>query len=403
MTRNQIFTTLEFINDNIRMVLGEYYNDKFYVYDVFETNCVGLSNGEIVDERLVIDAIKQIRDTINTKHDILIEDVILSLSSDKLHILGFTSSSPVTGKNSLISQQDINEAYKVACKVRHDESEKIISVVPVEYYLDTGEKMDFAPIRYKSNTFKTLFNVLLLPTDLFNKYMNIVNSCNLRVSNYFLDSECLYSGVFEEGDVNCAILDLNRFTSSMTIFKRGKLLTRYSVDMGSYQVEKTLVSKHNVKARDLNRVVYTLGNALISESSKRSIYKNDEYETYKYLTQYQVDEVISDCYQEIFTKLLEKSNGTFDKNIYDVYLTGKASTISNIDRYFASIGECNSCVTSPNYLCLNSPGFLQTVGLIRLNYKKLIENRAVIENNQLTMETKESKFDKFILDEDELS
>ena len=37
MTRNQIFTTLEFSNDSVRMVLGEYYNDKFYVYDVFET------------------------------------------------------------------------------------------------------------------------------------------------------------------------------------------------------------------------------------------------------------------------------------------------------------------------------------------------------------------------------
>ena len=59
MTRNQIFTTLEFSNDSVRMVLGEYYNDKFYVYDVFETPCEGLSNGEIVDEKLVMDAIKR--------------------------------------------------------------------------------------------------------------------------------------------------------------------------------------------------------------------------------------------------------------------------------------------------------------------------------------------------------
>lgn len=403
MTRNQIFTTLEFVNDSVRMVLGEYYNDKFYVYDVFESGCSGLNNGDIVDEKLVIDTIKQIRDTINIKHDIMIEEVILALPSNKLNILAFTSSSPVTGKNSLISQQDINEAYRVASKVRHDENEKIISVVPIEYYLDTGEKMDFAPIRYKSSTFKTLFNVLLLSNELFDKYMMIVGSCNLRVSNYFLDSECLYSGVFEEGDINCAIIDLNKNNSNMTIFKRGKLLTHYNLNIGSSVIENTLMDKYKVKSNDLNRVVYTIGNALLSESSKRSVYKNEEYEAYKYLTQYQLDEVISETYKSIFTSLLDMSRQSFDRNLYDVYLTGKASTIKNIDSYFTSLADCNSSVVIPSQLCLNNPSFLQTIGLICLNYKKLIENKIVIENNSVAMETKESKFDKFILDEDELN
>ena len=48
MTRNQIFTTLEFLNDNVRMVLGEYYNDKFYVYEIYESPCEGLSEGVII-------------------------------------------------------------------------------------------------------------------------------------------------------------------------------------------------------------------------------------------------------------------------------------------------------------------------------------------------------------------
>ena len=403
MTRNQIFTTLEFSNDSVRMVLGEYYNDKFYVYDVFETPCEGLSNGEIVDEKLVMDAIKQLRDNINSKHDILIEEVVLALPSNKLTISTFSSSSLVTGRNSLISQQDINEAYKVACKVRHDESQTIISVVPIEYYLDTGERMDFAPIRYKSSTFKTFFNVLLLPNDLFENYLSIVTSCNLKVANYFLDSECLYTGVFDEGDINCAILDLNKHNSSITIFKRGKLLNHYNIDRGSSVIESQLMEKHKVKESDLNRVVYTLGNANMNFSSKRSIYKNEEYESYKYLNQYQLDEIISNFYKEIFEELLEKSKDTFDKNIYDVYLVGKASRIKNMDSYFTSISNCNSSVVTPNYLCLNNPGCVQTVGLIRLNYRKLLENKAIVENNPAFVETKESKFDKFILDEDELN
>ena len=403
MTRNQVFTTLEFTNDTIRVVLGEYYNEKFNIYDVFESKCSGLINGEIVEPKLVSDTIKQIRDAINVKHDILIEDIVLALPSDKLTISTFTSSSPVTGRNSLISQQDINEAYRVAKKVRHDESQVIVSVVPIEYYLDTGEKMEFAPIRYKSNTFKTLFNVLLLPTNIFETYINVVSACNLKVKEYFLDSECLYTGVFDEGDINCAILDLNRYTSSITIFKRGKLLSHYCVNKGSALIEKVIMNKYDVKESDLNRVIYTLSGADIENTSKRAVYKSDQYPAYKYLYQNQIDEVVHDFYKELFEELLQMSSNCFDKNMYDVYLSGKASNIRYLDKLFAQVGDCSASITTPGYICLNNPESLQTVGLIRLNYRKLLETKTVIENGAIYAETRESKFDKFILDEDELN
>lgn len=403
MTRNQIFTTLEFVNDTIRAVLGEYYNDKFYVYDVFESKCNGLVNGQIADEKLVSDAIKQIRDAISQKHDILIEEVVLSLPSDKLIISTFTSSSPVTGRNSLISQQDINEAYRVARKVRHDESLAIVSVVPIEYYLDTGEKMEFAPIRYKSNTFKTLFNVLLLPVDIFETYINVVGACNLKVKEYFLDSECLYTGLFDEGDINCAILDLNKFNSSITVFKRGKLLNHYTLNKGSGLIENVIMNKYQVKENDLNRVVYTLANADSQKTNNRAIYKNEDYSDYKYLYQNQVDELVTDFYKGVFEELVQLSGNSFDKNIYDVYLSGKASSIRGLDKLFSSVSGCSASVITPGYICLNSPECLQTVGLIRLNYRKLLENKTVIDNGQMYVEPRESKFDKFILDEDELN
>ncbi|MBR3890641.1 MAG: hypothetical protein IKJ30_01040 [Bacilli bacterium] len=403
MTRNQIFTTLEFVNDTIRVTIGEYYNDKFYVYDVFEESCNGLNNGEIVDDAIVSSTIKQIRDTINLKHDIMIEEVTLSLPSDKVEVLAFTTSSPVTGRNSLICDHDIKEAYNVACKVRHDEDKKIISVVPVEYHLDNGQTMDYAPLRYKSTTFKTLFNVLLLPTSIFERYSSIVTSCNLRVGNYFLDRECLYNGIMEENDVNCAIFNINKFDSSVTLFKRGKFYTSYTYGVGSYSIETELVNKYGVKTSDLDRVTYVLGNAYLNSSNKRPVYKNDSYEAYKYLTQYQIDEIVSEKYTDIISNLLELCKTTFDKNTYDVYMSGKGSCVKNIDKLFTSISECNVTVTSPSYLCLSNPSYIQTVGLIRLNYKKLLESVRIGTEEAVSLDTIETKFDKFILDENELN
>jgi cell division ATPase FtsA len=263
--------------------------------------------------------------------------------------------------------------------------------------------MDFAPLRYKSTTFKTLFNVLLLPTAIVDRYSNIVSDCNLKVSNYFLDKECLYSGVVEEGDINCAIFNLNKFESTVTLFKMGKFLTNYTYNKGSYVVESELVSKYGVKTSDLDRVAYVLGNAYINSSNKRPVYKNDGYESYKYLTQYEIDTLISEKYTDIFNNLLSLSNEVYDKNTYDIHLSGKASGIRNMDKLFTSISECEANVSRPGYLCLNNPSYVQTIGLIKLNYKKLLESQRVSNEEAVSLDVAESKFDKFILDENEFN
>ena len=174
MNRNQIFTTVEFIDDLIRMSIGEYYNEKFYIFDTFKCKCNGLEKSNIINEDEVRQTIMELINTIREKTEIIVEELILCLPSDHLIINDFTSTSPVTGKNYLISQYDINEAYKIACKYRHDDAYTIINIAPIEYQLDDGQKMDFAPIRYKSTTFKTLFNVFMLPTEILQGYISVI-------------------------------------------------------------------------------------------------------------------------------------------------------------------------------------------------------------------------------------
>ena len=54
----------------------------------------------------------------------------------------------------------------------------------------------------------------------------------------------------------------------------------------------------------------------INTSKIYKVYKNDDYPAYKYMNQYQLDEVISTFYKGVFDSLLETSKDTLDKNIY---------------------------------------------------------------------------------------
>ena len=119
MNRNQIFTTIEFIDDLVRMSIGEYYNEKFYIFDTFKCQCNGLESSNIVNSEEVKKTILELVELIKNKTEIIVEEFILCMPSNHLIINDFASTSPVTGKNYLINQYDINEAYKVASKIRH--------------------------------------------------------------------------------------------------------------------------------------------------------------------------------------------------------------------------------------------------------------------------------------------
>ena len=53
MNRYQIFTTIEFVDDLVRMCIGEYYNEKFYIFDTFKCQCSGLEASNIINKEEV--------------------------------------------------------------------------------------------------------------------------------------------------------------------------------------------------------------------------------------------------------------------------------------------------------------------------------------------------------------
>jgi len=405
MNRNQIFTTIEFLNDMIRMTIGEYYNEKFYIFDTFKCKCNGLENSNIVNKEEVKITIKGLLELIKDKTEILVEEVILCLPSNKLTINEFSTTSPVTGKNSLISPYDINEAYKTACKIRHQDDEMVINIAPIEYLLDDGQRMDFAPIRYKSSTFKTVYNVYLLPVEVYDSYISTINECNLKIDKYYLDNDCLYSGVFEEDDISSSILNIKDNSTDLLIYKKGKLLNKVSVELGTSLIEQEIKNQLNIiDERVLKNVLYNIGSCTISNNNYLSVCLNNNN---KYISEHKINEVIDLNMRIILNQLINKAKNLIDLNDLYITIVGKGSRIRGIDVLFKSLCECNASNYISNILGLNDPSYCQTIGLIKLNYKKLSQNKYInLQNNNYNdiMVTREqnSKFDRFILDEDDL-
>lgn len=405
MNRNQIFTTIEFIDDLIRMSIGEYYNEKFYIFDTFKCRCNGLEASNIVDVEEVKRTINELINLIKEKTEIIVEELILCLPSEHLIINDITSTAPVTGKNSLISSYDINEAFKVASKIRHNEDETVINIVPIEYQIDDGQKMDFAPIRYKSTTFKTLFNVFMLPTNVFDSYINAISECNLKIDKYYLDADCLYAGIFDEDDISSSVLNLDKYSCSLMLYKKGKLLNKISIPFGTSTIEDEVIKELQIREeKTLKNMIYNVGACVPSENKYLSVCKNSEN---RYISEQKLNEVIERSTKAILNNLISNARNVIEMRDLDVYITGYGANINGIDKLLNSLCECNATIYVSNVLGLNNSSYCETIGLIKLNYKKISQNKYMnLQNNNyndiMVNKEKNSKFDKFILDEEEL-
>ena len=404
MNRNQIFTTIEFIDDLVRMSIGEYYNEKFYIFDTFKCQCNGLEASNIVNAEEVQKTIIELVELIKKKTEIIVEEFILCMPSNHLIINDFASTSPVTGKNFLISQYDINEAYKIASKIRHQDDEVVINICPLEYQLDDNQKMDIPPIRYKSTTFKTLFKVYMLPLDVYDSYLNVIKDCNFKVSKYYLDVDCLYAGIFDEDDISASILNIDRYSTNLLLYKKGKLQDRISIPFGTLEIEEEIEEKLLINKSDVKNVIYNVGSSLSSLNKHLNVCKNKEG---KYISEQQINEIIELNMKNILKKLFGTVKESLDISDLDIYVTGYGANIKGTDKLINQLYGCNASIYTSSSLGLYNTGYCETIGLIKLNYKKISQNKYInLQNNSyndiIINRESNSKFDRFILDEDEL-
>ena len=405
MNRNQIFTTVEFVDDLIRMTVGEYYNEKFYIFDTFKCQCSGLEASNVINEEEVRKTFLNLISAIKDKTDIDVEEIILCMPSNHLIISDFASTSPVTGTNSLINQYDINESYKTASKFRHQDNEIVINVCPIEYQLDDNQKMDIPPLRYKSSTFKTSFKVYMLPENVYNSYLNVIESCGIKISKYYLDVDCLYSGIFEEDDISSSILNMDRFTTSLLLYKKGKLLDKITIPVGTQIIEKEVEESLQIIGKnEIRNCIYNIGSCLPSANSYLNVCKNREG---KYISEDKLNSIIEKNIKTLISGVFSKVSGRVDISDLDVYVVGYGANVNGVETLIKRMYNCNAMPFISNSLGLYNTGYCQTIGLIKTNYKKISQNKYINLQNKdysgiIVSKETSSKFDRFILNEDEL-
>lgn len=294
----KIYTSIDIGSDTIKIITGEYYNNKINVLAATSIKSKGIRKGLIVDPNLAINAVK---DGIKEINNILNIDIKKTIVNVPNYNSNFTY---VTGKidvNGIIDTTAINKVIKESVYNKIAEDYELVTVIPLDFIIDGKENNPY-PANKECNNLEIKGIMITVPKENIYQTINVIESSGLEVVDITLSGIADYYAVKDKrlDSLVGAIINIGHETTNVSIINNGKIMNTETIKLGGNSIEKDIAYVFGTNIIDARKIKEKFASA-----HKRYINMNETYdltnnlgETVK-LNQLEVTEVVMSRLEEI--------------------------------------------------------------------------------------------------------
>ncbi|MEG1351233.1 MAG: cell division protein FtsA, partial [Bacilli bacterium] len=129
----KIYSSIDIGTDSIKICIMELVNNKLVILGSSSTRTVGVINGKIIDENMVINSLKLAIKDISEKANLKIKKTLLIINNVDLIFKISIGQMDIGGE---ITALDIAKCEEKAIYKDIKENEQLITVIPIEYKID---------------------------------------------------------------------------------------------------------------------------------------------------------------------------------------------------------------------------------------------------------------------------
>ena len=173
---DKTINTLEIGHNGVKLVIGYQIEHKPVVLyaNTFHYE-KSVENGEIVEPIVVANAIKALLKNVAETLNIIVEDVVLALPAIDLEIfVGRQQTSVLAAK---VDKVDVTNVTTLLRKSKIDAQKQIVSIVPINFSLESGKSFYSAPIGEPSTLLSLDAYLHLLPLWIYNSLYQCRRKC----------------------------------------------------------------------------------------------------------------------------------------------------------------------------------------------------------------------------------
>lgn len=369
----KIYTGIDIGSDSIKIVISEYFNDKF---NVLASTCVqskGVKKGIIVDKDLVInsfkDAIKDIESTIGIR----IDEAIVTVPSNEKTLKITSGNTKIVGEDGVITGEDIINCLSDAIVDKVPDNEELVTIIPIAFSVDSienildpkGRKGEYLGIKAVMVTIpkKTLFSIL-----------EVCSKCEIEVKDVIFGTIGDYyeaRGKDTENSIG-AIINIGSETTDISIFNKGIIIKNDVITLGSKNIDKDISYMYGLdlttsKELKENFAVCSRRYADNNDSVEIEVSKDDKIT----INQYELSEIVEARVIELLKLAKKDINHLTNRKISYIIVTGGITELVGFSYVVENVLGINASTMNITTPGIRNNKYSSASGIIKYFYEKL--------------------------------
>ena len=249
MSDKQIFAALELADQEVRLVVGEFFNTRFNIIKVERVPCSGMTYTGIKDEEAVVAAIREAKENTEKRIGAELQRVILAIPSYRFRKYSFKSTVEVEGIDGTVTVKDVRNAMSKAQSMEIGKDLALIQTVCVKYVVN-GIATRRIPIGERCRQLTVVIDLLCADKKLSFDTVGCVEKAGMKIMDIFLDVYAVgkEAALFEQAvDEQKIILKVERTATTLGLLRQGHLTAAKVINAGIGSLAAPLVDGYGIK------------------------------------------------------------------------------------------------------------------------------------------------------------
>lgn len=368
----KIYTGIDIGSDSIKIIVSEFFKDKFYVLASTSVRSVGIKKGIIVDIDMAVNSLKLAIDEIEKSIGVRIDKAIVSIPSRDCNTYIVSGHAKISSKTGRVSGEDIVDALEDATIDKIPEKEELVSVIPIVFNVDNKKNIiDPKGMEAEYIEVKAVL-ITSLKKYIYAVYM-LLQKCDIEVADITLGT----IGDYHENETKSttssvgAVVNIGSDTLTISVFNKGILIKTETLKSGSKFIDRDISYVYNTDlatSRNLKEK-FAVCNRRFADINDVLELKNKDGEKV-IVNQYEISEIVESRIMELLKLAKKEINVLTNRKISYIIITGGISELTGFSYVAENIFGINAITMNITTVGIRSNKYSTASGIIKYLHKK---------------------------------
>ncbi|MBQ0066058.1 MAG: hypothetical protein KBT48_09880 [Firmicutes bacterium] len=364
MNKKKVYASIEIADSEVRLVVLETFEARQNVLRVECTPCAGVKNQTIVDEVAVINAIRKCVTQAQAALGYRIERVLLAIPSINVERANQKVRVQIEDGTKNIRLFHVQQGLTRAFQRKLGSNVELVNANRIQYVIN-NEVTQKMPIGLECKDFYMDVDLLYADKEAIFKYVYCIEKANLEVLDICLDSYAIgqeTAAISQSLDRPIIQLDIEKDSTNMTYFGKGKLMTCANLEVGYSSFVNELKEKYNLTDEVCFRLLQNIFSNQIEENSEVIVYIEQQGDVRVEITARELAESCIPKIRDWIADVNEMCSPIVDLGKAKYIITGKGANIAVLKQMEKAFNAPAS-VYKPNTIGARDGGYACCLGM----------------------------------------